>query len=184
MDCSTPGFPVLHYLPEFAQTCVHWVGDAIQPSHPLWHFSSCPQSFPASGSFPVSQFCASGGQTIGISASALFLIINIQGWFPLGLTGLIFLLSKGLSEPSQFSSVTQSCPILCDPMDCSMPGSPVHHQLPELAQTHAHWVNDAIQPSHSLSSPSPLTFNLSQHQGLFKWVSSSHQVTKALEFQL
>ena len=69
-------------------------------------------------------------------------------------------------------------------MDCSMPGLPVHHQLPEFTQTHAHWVNDAIQPSHLLSSPSPPAFNLSQPQGLFKWVSSSHQVAKVLEFQL
>ena len=68
-------------------------------------------------------------------------------------------------------------------MNCSMPGLPVHHQLPELTQTHVHWVGDAIQPSHPLSSPSP-TFNLSQHQGLFKWVSSSHQVDKVLEFHL
>ena len=69
-------------------------------------------------------------------------------------------------------------------MDCSTPGFPVHHQLLELAQTHVHWVTDAIQPSHPLSSPSPPAFNLSQHQGLFKWVSSSHQVAKVLEFQL
>ena len=67
----------------------------------------------------------------------------------------------------QFSSVTQSCPALCDPMDCSMPGLPVHHQLPELAQTHDCRVSDAIQPSHPLSSPSPPAFNLSQHQGHF-----------------
>ena len=84
----------------------------------------------------------------------------------------------------QFSSVAQSCPTLCDPMDCSTPGLPVHHQLPEFPQTHVHWVGDAIQPSHPLSSPSPPTFNLSQHQGLFKWVSSSQQVAKILEFQL
>ena len=69
-------------------------------------------------------------------------------------------------------------------MDCSMPGIPVHHQLPELIQTYVHWVSDVIQPSHPLSSPSRPAFNLSQHQGLFKWVSSSHQVTKVLEFQL
>ena len=69
-------------------------------------------------------------------------------------------------------------------MDCNTPGFPVHHQLPELAQTHVHWVSDAIQPSHPLSSPSPPALNLSQHQGLFQWVSSSHQVAKVLEFQL
>ena len=84
----------------------------------------------------------------------------------------------------QFSSVTQSCPILCNPIDCSMPGLPVHHQLPEFTQTHVHWVGDAIQPSHPLLSPSPPAFNLSQHQGLFKWVSSLHQVAKVLQFQL
>ena len=84
----------------------------------------------------------------------------------------------------QFSSVPQSCLTLCDPMDCSMPGLPVHHQLPELFQTHVLQVGDAIQPSHSLSSPSPAPFNLSQHQGLFKWGSSSHQVAKVLELQL
>ena len=69
-------------------------------------------------------------------------------------------------------------------MDCSMPGFPVHHQLPELAQTHVHQVSDTIQPSHPLSSPSPLAFNISQHQNLFRWVSSSHHVAKILEFQL
>ena len=84
----------------------------------------------------------------------------------------------------QFSLVNQSCPTLCDPMDHSMPGFPIHHQLPEFTQTHVHWVGDATQPSHPLSSPSPPIFNLSQHQGLFKWVGSSHQVTKVLEFQL
>ena len=82
----------------------------------------------------------------------------------------------------QFSSVTQSCPTLCDPMDCSMPGFPVHHQLPELAQTHVHRVRDAIQPSHPLSSPSPPAFNLSQCQGLLQGVSSSYQVVKYWSF--
>ena len=87
-------------------------------------------------------------------------------------------------EIGQFSSVTQSCSILCDPMDCSTPGFPVHHQLPKFTQTHVHRVGDAIQPSHPLSSPSPPAFNLSQHQGLFQWVNSSHEVAKVLEFQL
>ena len=77
----------------------------------------------------------------------------------------------------QFSSVTQSC-LTLDPVGCSMPGFPVHHQLLELAQTHVLWVGDAIQPSHPLSSPSPPIFNLCQHQDLFQWVSSSHQVVK------
>ena len=84
----------------------------------------------------------------------------------------------------QFISVAQSCPTLCNPMNCHTPGLPVCHQLPEFTQTHVHRVGDAIQPSHPLSSPSPPAFNLLQHQGLFKWVSSSHQVAKVLEFQL
>ena len=83
---------------------------------------------------------------------------------------------------SQFSSIAQSCPTLCDPMDCSMPGLPVHHQLPEFTQIHVHWVGDAIQPSHPLLYPSPPALNLSQHQGLFKRLSSSHQVAKYRSF--
>ena len=78
----------------------------------------------------------------------------------------------------QFSSVTQSCPTLCDPMNRSTPGLAVHHQLPEFTQTHVHRVSDAIQPSHPLSSPSPSAPNPSQHQSLFLWVNSSHEVAK------
>ena len=92
-----------------------------------------------------------------------------------------------MSDPTR-SKVSQfSCSVMSDalqPMDCSMPGFPVHHQLPKLAQIHVHWVGDAIQPSHPLSSPSPPALNLPQHQSLLKWVSSSNQVAKVLEFQL
>ena len=103
MDCSTPGFLVLHCLPEFAQTHVRWVSDAIQESHLLPLLSPLgPQSFQASGSFPVRQLFASGGQ--GIEASASVLPVNIQGWFPLGWTVLISLLSRGLWRV--FSSTT------------------------------------------------------------------------------
>ena len=84
----------------------------------------------------------------------------------------------------QFRSGAQSCPTLCDPMGSSTPGLPVYHHLPELAQTHVHRVGDAIQPSHTLSSPSPPAPNPSQHQGLFQLVNSSHQVAKVLELQL
>ena len=84
----------------------------------------------------------------------------------------------------QFSLVAQSCLTLCDPMNRSTPGLPVHHQLPEFTQTHVHRVSDAIQPSHPLSSPSPPAPNPSQHQSLFQWVNSSHEVAKVLEFQL
>ena len=87
------------------------------------------------------------------------------------------------SHSVQFSSVTQSCPILCDPMNCSTPGLPVHHQLPEFTQTHVHRFGDAFQPSHPLSSPSPAP-NPSKHQGLFQRVNCSHEVAKVLEFQL
>ena len=98
---STPGFPLLLCILEFAQILVHWVSDAIQLSHP---FSSCLQFFLASWSFPTSQLFASGGQSISASATASILPMNIQGWFPLGLTGLISMLSKGLSRV--FSSTT------------------------------------------------------------------------------
>ena len=97
---------------------------------------------------------------------------------------LLFTNEYGFTCGLFISSVAQSCLILCDPMDSSTPGLPVHHQLPELTQTHVYWHGDAIQPPHPLSSPSPPAFNLSQHQGLFHWVSSSHQVAKVLEFQL
>ena len=81
-------------------------------------------------------------------------------------------------------SVAQSCPTLCDPMNRSTPGLPVYHQLLEFTQTRVHRVSDAIQPSHPLSSPSPLAPNPSQHQSLFQWVNSSHEVAKVLESQL
>ena len=115
MNCSTPGLPVHRQLPEFTQTHVHWVGDAIQPTHPL---------------------------------SSPFL---------------------PAPNPSQ-----------CNAMNRSTLGLPVYHRLPEFTQTHVHWVGDAIQPSHPLLSPSLPTFNLSQHQGLFQWVSSLHQMAKVL----
>ena len=91
--------------------------------------------------------------------------------------------NKTINSPiSQFSSVVQSCPTLCDPMNRSTPGLPVHHQLPEFTETHIHRVSDAIQPAHSLLSPSPPAPNPSQHQDLFQWVNSSHEVPKVLEF--
>ena len=105
INCSMPGLPVHHQLPEFAHTHVHWVSDAVQPSHPLWSPSPpALKSFPASGSFPVSQFLASGGQNIGVSASTSVLPMNIQDWFPLGWTGQISLQSKGLSSLLQHHS--------------------------------------------------------------------------------
>ena len=96
------------------------------------------------------------------------------------LSGLFF----GWDSLTRSCSVTQSCPTLCDHMDCSTPGFPILHSLPEFAQTYVHWVSDAIQPSHPLSPPSPPAFNLSQHQGLFQWAGSWHQQAKVLELRL
>ena len=92
--------------------------------------------------------------------------------------------SRPPCQSVQFSLVPQSCPTLCDPMNLSKPGLPIRHQLSESTQTHVHWVGDAIQLSHPLLSPSPPSLNLSQRQGLFWWVSSSHQVVKVLKIQL
>ena len=171
MACSTPALPVHHQLQEPTQTHVHWVSDAIQPSHPLLP--------PASPSFNLSQhqgllqgqFSVSGGQSIGVSASTSVLPMNIQDWFPLGWTCWIYLQSKGLSKVFSNTIVQRQ-------QFFSTPGSAVLYCLLEFAQTHVHWVGDAIQPSHPLSSSSPPVCNLSQHQGLFQWVSSSNQVAK------
>ena len=156
MDCSTTGFLVLHYPLEFAQTrpLSQWCHPPFLSS--VIPFFSCLQSSSASGYLPKSWLFPSGSQSIGASTSAS---VN-------------------------FSSVLQSCPILCDPMDCNMPGLPVHHQLLEFARSHVHQVGDAIQPSYPLSSLSPPTFSLCQHQDLFQWVSSSYQMAKVLELQL
>ena len=132
-------------------------------------------------------------------------ILNVMLYFwtlnSVSLICIIFMLFPHCLDYSgfevQFSSVAQSCPTLCDPMNCSTPGLPIHHQLSEYTQTPVHWVGDAIQPSHPLLSPSLPALNLSQHQGLFQWVSSLHQhqglfhwvsflhqVAKVSEFQL
>ena len=108
MNRSTPGLPVHHQLPEFTQTHVHRVSDAIQPSRPVVPFLSCPKSFPVLGSFPMSQLFAWGGQSIGVSALASVLQMNIQDWSPLGWTGWISLQSKGLSRV--FNTTVQKHP--------------------------------------------------------------------------
>ena len=149
------------------------MSDSLQP-HGLQHARpTCPLSTSGvcSNSCPLSQWWMQTNITINLWP-------NCKPGFML----MLFVLSCKTS--GQFSSVTQSCPTLCDPMGCRMPGLLVHYQFLELTQTHVHWVDDAIQPSHPLSSPSPPTFSLPQHQGIFQWVSSSHQVAKVLEFQL
>ena len=161
-----------------SQWCHPTISSSVIP------FSPCLQSYPASGSFLMGRLFASGGQSIGASSSASVLPMNIQDWFPLGLTGLWYVLIdfRISTEYNYWLSADYvcvfshfSCVRIWDPMDCSTPDFPVHHQLLELAQTHIHWVSDTIQLSHPLSSPSP-AFNCSQHRGLFQWVSSSHPI--------
>ena len=124
MNRSTSGLPVHHQLPDSTQTHVRRVGDAIQPPHPLSPFFSCPQSFPASGSFPMSQLFTSGGQSIGVSASPSVLPMNIQDWFPLGWTGWISLQSKGLSRV--FSNTTAQKHQFFDAQLSSQSNSHIH----------------------------------------------------------
>ena len=156
-----------------------WCHPAISSS--VVPFSSCPQTLPASESFPMSQLFAWGGQSIRVSALASVLPKNTQGWSPLEWTGWISLQSKGLSRV--FSSITAQKHQFFGTQLSSQSNSHIYHQLPT-TQTHVHWVGDAIQPSHPLLSPSPPTLNLSQDESLLKWISSSHQVAKVLEFQL
>ena len=121
-----------------------------------------------------------------------YVVTEYLFWLGVGLVAVRKEISNTCFLPSryswhgivQFSSVAQSCLTICDPMNSSTPGLPVHHQLPEFIQTHINWVGDAIQPSNPLSSPSPPAPNPSQHQGLFQWVTSSHEVAKVLELQL
>jgi len=127
---------------------------------------------------------------MGIGVEFLILTSSLQSLCsckrkPMNKTEILFLRNRWLGFSSvQFSSVSQLCLTLRKPMDYSTTGLPVHHQLPEFTQTHVRWVDDDIQPSHPLLSPSSPALNLFQHKGLFKWVSSSHQVAKVLELQL
>ena len=133
MDCSTSGFPVHHQLLEFTQTHVHWVSDAIQPSHSVTPFSSYLQSFPASGSFLMSQFFTSGGQSIGVSASTSVLPRNIQDWFPLGWTGWISLQSRGLSRVFSNTTVQKH----------QFYGTQLSY-TPALTSIHDYWKNNSL----------------------------------------
>ena len=121
----------------------------------------------------------------GLIVGDPFVDYSQWGWYSVCSLLLLLLSNSFLRWGSvQFSSVTQKCPTLCNPMNCSMPGLLVHHHLPEFTQTHVYGVSDAIQPSHPLSSPSPPAPNPSQRQSLFQWVNSSHEVAKVLELQL
>ena len=191
MDCSTPGFPVHHQLLELSQTHIHQVDDAIQSSRPL--LSPSPPTFNLSQSQNLPPKSVSPLRKVEQASYPYLLkgrqnenhnhrkLIKLITWTT-ALSNSMKLWAMPCSV--QFNSVAQSCPALCDSMNHSTPGLPVHHHLPEFTQTHVHRVGDAIQPSHPLSSPSPPAPNPSQHQGLFKWVNSSHEVAKVLEFQL
>ena len=140
-------------------------------------------SWQNSGSIWPASFLLQGKMCLLFRVSLDFLLLYSS---PLQWKGHLFrvLLLEGLVGLHQFSSFTQSYPTVCDPMICSIPGLPVHHQHPESTQTHVHWVGDAMQPSHPLSSPTLPALSISQHQGLLKWVSSLHQVAKVLELQV
>ena len=150
-----------------------------------WYFfkiMNCP-SLPLLSSLPI--LCDLSGATEDFMFSICMMCFSITYFQPVHSFNLSCVLWKRNIIMLLFSSVQSLSHVwLCDPMNRSMPGLPVHHQLPESTQTHVHWVGDAIQPSYPLSSPSPPALNLCQHQGLFKWVGSLQQVAKLLEFQL
>ena len=155
--------------------------DAIQSFHPL--LSPSPPAFNLSQHQGIFQWVSSSYQ----AARVLELQLQHQSFQWMFRTDFLYdwlVWTPCSPRDHTFSSVAQLCPPLCDLIDCSTPGVPVHHQLPELARIHVHQVGDTIQTSHPLSSLSPPAFNLSQHQGIFHWVSSSYQVTKVLELQL
>ena len=177
MNCSMPGFPGLHYLLEFAQIHVHWVSDAIQPSHPL--LPSSPFAFSLFQHQGLFQWVGS------LHQEAKVLELQLQHH---SFQWIFFRKMWGHTRIHKYCCcycclVAKSCLTLWDPMNCSMPGFPGLHHLLKFAQIHVHWVSDAIQPSRPLLSPSSPAFYLSQHQGLFQWVDSSYRVAKVLVLQ-
>ena len=165
-------------------------GKSLDPISSLFSQFFCVECFNSWSYFVVSN---KTGQIESLSETIPNLMTCWTGYFLVSTCPLLFWGEQEVPMPSgyelslssvQFSSVAQSCPTLCDPMNRSTPGLPVHHQLPEFTQTHVHRVGDVIQPFHPLSSPSPPAPSPSQRQGLFQWVNSSHEVAKVLEFQL
>ena len=168
-----PSSPLFHYLPGFAQIHVQWVGDATQPSHPLpptSHFAFNLSKH--QGLFPGSHHFASSGQSIRASVSASVFLMNIQSWFPWGLTGLNFLQSKRLSLLLCSAKSLQSCPTLFEPMNHTMPDLPIHHQLPEFTQTHVHRVLSSVDPFSSCPQSLPASGSSRMSQ-LFAWGGQS-----------
>ena len=202
-----------HELQHARRPCLSPTPEVHSESHPLsqWchpatsssviPFSSCPQSLTASESFPMSQHFSWGGQSTELSALASYYMpITVklskvleylefqssQQTYDINTVIIISTIQtrKVRHSSVHFSSVAQLCLTLCDPMNHSASGLPIHHQLPEFIQTHVHRVGDAIQPSHPLSASSPPAPSPSQHQSLFQWVNTSYEVAKILEFQL
>ena len=193
--CPSPT-PRVHPNPcPLRQWCHPTISSSVVP------FSSCPQSFPASGSFQMSQLSVSSGQSIGVSGSTSVLPMNTEDWSPLGWTVWISLQSKGLARVFSNTTVQKHQffgaqaffivqlshpypnPNPIGMFDTLQPHGLQHVRLPcpslsQLVQTHVHWVDDAIQSPHPLLPPFPPALNLSQHQSLFQWVSSSHHVAK------
>ena len=174
MDHSMPGLPVHHQLPEFTQTHIHRVSDAIQTSHPVIPFSSCLQSFPASGSFPMSQLFASGGQSIGVSASASVLPMNTQDWSPLGWTGWISLHSKGLSRV--FSNTTVQKHQFFGAQLSSQSNSHIHTWPLEKALTRWTLVGKVISLLLNMLSRLVITFLPRSKHLLISWLQSPSTV--------
>ena len=194
MDCSLPGFsgrnPGIQPMRILQARILGWAAMPSSRGHSWPRDPVCVSYVSCIGRQVLYHWCCLGSPVIPIP-----LIYPYPSPFPFGYHKFACFLCLSLlpfykyicfyyflDSTYQFSSVAQSCLTLCDPMDCSTPGLPVHCQLPEFTQTHVHWIGDAIQPSHPLSSPSPPAFNLSQHQDLFKWLNSSNQVAKVLEF--
>ena len=195
MDCSTSGFPVFHYLPEFAQTHVHWVSDVIQPSHPLPPPS--PLALNLSQHHSLFQQVGSSHQVAKVLdiyhqsfqwifrfdflSSELALCIKWPEYWSFS-----FSISSSIEYSGLISFRMDWLDLLA--VQGTLKTLPQHHSskasILQRSRTNTMWVGDAIQPSHPLSSPSPPALNLSQHQGLFQWVNSSHEVAKVLEFQL
>ena len=188
MVLERPG--TFHAIPG-RPSCHLTLSDSLHNFSSLWHLEAStilkkisPGHLQFSDQPPMPSTAILRAALLSWSSNPCFSTCLQQHLLGMGLSLALTISSPRSQHSVQFSLVSQLCPTLCNPMDYSMPGLPVHHQLLESTQTHVHWISDAIQPSHPLLSPSPSAFNPSQHQGLSQWVSSSHQVAKVLEFQL
>ena len=180
MNCSMPGLPIHHQLLEFTQTHVHRVSDAIQPSHPIVPFSSSflshPQSFPASGSFQMSQLFASGGQSTGLSALTSFLPMNTQDWSPLEWTGWISLQSKGLSKSLLQHHSSKTSILRCSAFFTVQPSHPYMNTGKTIALTRQTLVGKVMSLLLNMLSRLALTFLPRSKRLLISWLQSPSAV--------